>query len=88
LIGTPIVAALTVLELLILRVPPGYLVLILAYSVAFGVFAPMQFIFSTRVRNTYEPLDLSPSLRIPIAVTVAVAVLNVALAATGGLRFG
>jgi hypothetical protein len=88
LIGTPIVAALTVLELLILRVPPGYLVLILAYSVAFGVFAPMQFIFSTRVRNTYEPLDLSPSLRIPIAVTVAVAVLNVALAATGGLRLG
>jgi hypothetical protein len=48
----------------------------------------MQFIFSTRVRNTYEPLDLSPSLRIPIAVTVAAAVLNVALAAIGGLRLG
>ncbi|HEX7211226.1 MAG TPA: hypothetical protein VF241_09930 [Propionibacteriaceae bacterium] len=47
-----------------------------------------QFIFSARVRNTYEPLDLSPSLRIPIAVTVAVAVLNVALAAIGGLRLG
>ena len=29
-----------------------------AYSVAFGVFAPMQFIFSARVRNTYDPLDL------------------------------
>ena len=59
-----------------------------AYSVAFGVFAPMQFIFSARVRNTYDPLDLSPTLRIPIAVTLAVAVLNVVPAAIGGLRLG
>ena len=47
------------------------------------MFAPMQFIFSARVRNTYYPLDLSPTLRIPIAVTLAVAVLNVVLAAIG-----
>jgi hypothetical protein len=41
-----------------------------------------------RVRNTYDPLDLSRTLKIPIAVTLAVAVLNVALAAIGGLRLG
>ena len=48
----------------------------------------MQFIFSARVRNTHDPLDLSRTLRIPNAVTVALAVLNVALAAIGGLRLG
>jgi hypothetical protein len=41
-----------------------------------------------RVRNTYAPLDLSRTPRIPIAVTLAVAVLNVVLAAIGGLRLG
>jgi hypothetical protein len=41
-----------------------------------------------RVRNTYDPLDLSRTLRIPIAAALAVVVLNVALAAIGGLRLG
>ena len=36
----------------------------------------MQFIFSARVRNNYEPLGLSATLRIPIPVTIAVDVLN------------
>jgi hypothetical protein len=52
------------------------------------VFAPVQFIFSARVRNTYDPLDLSRTLRIPIAVTLAVAVLNMVLAAIGGTSVG
>jgi hypothetical protein len=63
-------------------------VLILAYSVAFGVFAPMQFIFSSRVRNTYEPLKFSGSLGLPIVLTVMVASLDIFLAGMGGLQVG
>jgi len=88
LIGTPAVMVLTLLELIMLRIPGLQLVLILAYSVAFGIFAPMQFIFSSRVSNTYEALGLSRSLTLPFAVTVAFALLDLALAAVGGLQLG
>jgi hypothetical protein len=64
------------------------MVLILAYSVAFGVFAPMQFIFSSRVRNTYEQLRFSDGLGLPIVLTVMVASLDIFLAGTGGLQVG
>jgi hypothetical protein len=60
LIGTLVIVLLALVELIMLRLPTPYLVLILVYSVAFGVFAPMQFIFSRRVHNTLEPLSLAP----------------------------
>jgi hypothetical protein len=88
LIGTLIIVALTVLELILLRLPASYVVLILSYSVAFGVFAPMQFIFSSRVSNTYEPLSLARSLALPVVVTAMVALLGLALAGIHGLRLG
>lgn len=88
LIGTPIIVGVTLLELIMLQVPAVYVVLILAYSVAFGVFAPMQFIFSSRVSNSFEQLELTGNLKFPIAVTVVVALLELGLAAIGGLQLG
>jgi hypothetical protein len=88
LIGTPVFVLLTLLELIMLQLPAQYAVLILVYSVAFGVFAPMQFIFSRRVHNTLEPLSLAPVPVAGLVLTGLVAVLGIALAAIGGLRVG
>jgi hypothetical protein len=88
LIGTSVVVLLALLELIILQLPAPYLVLILAYSVAFGVFAPMQFIFSRRVHNTLEPLSLAPVPVAGLVLTGLLAVVGIALVAIGGLRVG
>jgi hypothetical protein len=86
LIGTPILIVMTMLELILLEVPLAELVLVAAYSVAFGIFAPMQFIFSGRAQNTLEPLMLKPVNAVAIAVAVALSILDVALAGIGGVR--
>ncbi|HEY5822050.1 MAG TPA: hypothetical protein VIT20_08745 [Propionibacteriaceae bacterium] len=88
LIGTPIVIVLSLAELLLLAVPPVVLVIVLAYSVAFGIFAPMQFIFRSKVSNTYEALELRPVYVPGVVATVAVAVVLIALAGAGGLPLG
>jgi hypothetical protein len=88
LIGTPVIVLLALLELIMLQLPTQYVVLILAYSVAFGVFAPMQFIFSRRVHNTLEPLSLAPVPAAGLVLTGLFAVLGITLAAIGGLRLG
>jgi hypothetical protein len=88
LIGTPILIVLTLVELLILNVPIAELVLVAAYSVAFGIFAPMQFIFREKARNTFEALTLR-RVNVPaIVVVVLVSILDVTLAAIGGIRLG
>jgi hypothetical protein len=88
LIGTPILIVLTLVELLLLEVPVAELVLVAAYSVAFGIFAPMQFIFSDKVRNTFEALTLRRVNVSAIAVAGLVSVLDVTLAGIGGVRLG
>ncbi len=88
LIGTPILVFLALVELLLLSVPALYAGPILAYSVAFAVFAPMQFIFTAKVTNRLEPLRLQPVSRRAIGVVVGVAALDVILAAVGGIRLG
>lgn len=88
LIGTPIVVVLSLVELLLLDVPPVILAIVLAYSVAFGVFAPMQFIFRAKVTNTYETLDLRPVDVPALVVTVGLAAVLIALAGVGGLPLG
>jgi hypothetical protein len=86
LLGTPIILALSIAELAMLRVPGADFVLILMYNVAFGIFAPMQFNFRNRVHNTREPLVLSRVSVIGLALTVAFAIFEVILAGVGGLR--
>ena len=60
LIGTPVIIIITLIELMIAGTPAIHFVPVLAYSVAFGVFAPMQFIFSGKVTNRLEKLRLVP----------------------------
>ena len=88
LLGTPIVLVMGAAELATFDIPAAPLILILMYDVAFGIFAPMQFNFRTRVHNTLEPLGMTRVSVTGLAVTVAVGVLSVVLAAAGGLTLG
>ncbi|HEX8487655.1 MAG TPA: hypothetical protein VF642_03845 [Propionibacteriaceae bacterium] len=88
LLGTPIIIAMSVAQLAKLDVPIAALILILMYNVAFGVFAPMQFNFRTRVHNTYQPLVMERVSVVGLGVTVAVGVFSVILAGVGGLTLG
>lgn len=90
LLATAVVVVQTLVELIALRVPALYFVPVLAYAFAFAIFAPMQFIFSDRVRRgaPSEPLRLGTRQPAAIAVTAGAVVLDVLLAATGGIRLG
>jgi hypothetical protein len=86
--STPIILAMSVVELAMFDIPIAPMVLILAYDVAFGVFAPMQFNFRSRVHNTLEPLVLERVSVTGLVLTVAVGVASVILAGVGGLTLG
>jgi hypothetical protein len=88
LLGTPIIIALSVAELAQFDIPVAALILVLLYDVAFGIFAPMQFNFRTRVHNTLEPLVMERVSLVGLVLTVAVAVFSVVLAGVGGLTLG
>lgn len=87
MIGTAVVIVLTAVEVLLLSAPAEQTVVVLAYSVAVGIFAPMQFIFHGRVSNTYEDLVLAPP-RTGLVVLVVVAAALIILAAVGGVSLG
>ncbi len=88
MIGTPLMIVITLIEVLLLRVPTLYVVPVLAYSVAFAIFAPMQFIFSGKGANRYEPLVLKTVNPAAIAVVAVVVIFDILLAAFGGITLG
>ena len=85
MIGTPVVVVLTAVEALLMGAPAEQLVIVVAYGLAVGVFAPMQFLFSARVQNASDPLRLKPVDPAALGVTVVVAVAMIALAGQGGV---
>lgn len=86
------VILLTVVELITVAPPAGAVVAVAAYSFAVGIFAPMQFIFRSRVPpRPREDLRLDRVSRVSragLGVTIAVAAALLALAAVGGLTLG
>jgi hypothetical protein len=86
--GTLIVIALTTVQVIVMRAEPAVIFVVVFYSVAVGVFAPMQFIFHARFTAGSETLELRRVNVVGIIVTVVVAALLVGLAASGGLVLG
>lgn len=88
LIGTPIIIVIALVETALSAIPVAEALLIVAYGVAVGVFAPMQFNFNKRARNTYEDLSLKPVNTTGLALAVIGAVVLIGLAGQRGLRLG
>lgn len=88
LIGTPVVIVLTVAELVLMHAAPAHFVVVAAYAVAVGVFAPMQFIFSGRVHNTHEPLALTGAPTTGLIVTALAAAVALVVSGLGGIPLG
>lgn len=88
IIGTVATMALTLVELLILGAEADAFVAVMMYSVAVGVFGPMQFIFRSRVRATPEALEVDGQNRRGGALVAAAAAAMIALAASGGATLG
>ncbi len=87
LLGTLAVLVMGVVQTQLLGAPADVAAVVIAYTLAVGVFAPMQFIFSRRVSAVPEELALGRLTR-PTVLTVAVAAALVVLAAVGGVRLG
>lgn len=85
LIGTGVAVVLAAVEVLLISPSPEIVVVVVSYNFAIGVFAPMQFIFSTRARNDYEGLTLSGISRAGLAVTIAASAAMIILAGVGGV---
>lgn len=83
LIGTPIIIVITLVEIALDGVGGAELFLVASYGFAVGVFAPMQFIFRTKVSNTYERLQLQP---VNLAGSITAVVLTAALIALAGVH--
>ena len=86
--GTAIVVALTVIEVLALGVEPEVTFVVVFYSCAVGVYAPMQFIFHSRFPALGEPLALRTVNAAGWALAGVLATALVVLAFLGGLRLG
>jgi hypothetical protein len=87
LLGTAAVVVLTVAQTVLLDAPAEIAVVVIIYSVAIGVFAPMQFLFNRRVSAPYEGLVVG-RLRVPLALVLLLAAALLVLAAVGGLTLG
>ncbi len=61
---------------------------VIFYSFAVGVFAPMQFIFHNRVPARFEPLQLRRVNRTGLTLVVLLVIAVVGLAFQGGVRLG
>jgi len=90
LIATAVVVIMTFVELVALQTPALHFAPVLAYGFAFAIFAPMQFIFSRRIRRDPDPevLAVSPWSRPALALTVLAVVADVVLAVAGGITLG
>lgn len=84
MIGTVVVMALTVAEVVALGAEPAVVFVVVFYSFAVGIFAPMQFIFHSRFPALGERLLLRPVNGVGVALTALLAVGLVVLAAAGG----
>jgi len=88
-IGTLVTVVLAVSELLLVQPGSGAVVAVGLYAVAVGIFAPMQFIFSRRVRTVpVEDLSLTRLSRAGLVLTALAAAAAIVLAAVGGIRLG
>lgn len=88
LLGTAIVMALTLVDVLVLHAEPAVAVVVVFYSCAIGIFAPMQFLFRRRFVPGHETLAI-PRVSLPaLTLTIVVSVAEVALALAGGVRLG
>jgi hypothetical protein len=88
-IGTLVTLVLTVSELLLVQPGGGTIVAVAMYSVAVGIFAPMQFIFSRRVPKVpVEDLDLAGPSRAGLILTGLAVLAVIVLAAVSGVRLG
>ncbi len=88
IIGTLIMVIPTTLQVVALGVEPAVVFVVVFYSCAVGVFGPMQFIFHHRFPPGDEQLDLRRVNVTGIVVTVALAILLVGLAFSGGVTLG
>lgn len=88
IIGTAMVMALTVIEVVAVGVEPAVVFVVVFYSFAVGIFAPMQFLFHSRFPALGERLRLQKDIGVGVAVTVLLALALIVLAALGGLRLG
>ena len=93
IIGTAVTMALSLVELLALGAESDAFVVVMMYSLAVGIFAPMQFIFRHRVRATsadrpLETLAVDGINRFGVALAAVVAVAMIVLAASGGVSLG
>jgi hypothetical protein len=86
--GTAIVMVLTLMEVLAFGVEPAVMIVVVSYSFAVAIFAPMQFIFHERFRALGEPLALRPFHVAGFVGTAALAAGLVVLAAVGGVTLG
>lgn len=88
IIGTLATMTLSLVELLALGAESDAFVVVLMYSLAVGIFAPMQFLFRSRVRASPEVLQVDQIPRAGIALTALFAVAMVVLAGVGGVTLG
>jgi hypothetical protein len=88
ILGTLVVIAVTVTEVLALGADPATLFVVVFYSCAVGVFGPMQFIFHARFPPRHEPLAVSRVSPAALVLTVLLAAALIGLAFAGGVRLG
>lgn len=93
IIGTVVTMALSLVELLALGAESDSFVVVMMYSLAVGIFAPMQFIFRNRVRavsagRAVEALAVDGIHRLGVALAAIVAVAMIVLATSGGVTIG
>jgi len=87
LLGTAGLVVLTAAQVALLGPPADVAAVVVVYSIAVGVFAPMQFLFNRRVTATYEGLALG-RLRLPLVLAAVLALALLAVAAVGGVQLG
>jgi hypothetical protein len=80
--------ALTLVEVLAVGVDGATAFVVVFYSCAIGIFAPMQFLFHSRFPIGDESLDVSTVSAPALALTVIGAAALIALAFSGGVRLG
>jgi hypothetical protein len=88
IVGTVVVVALTLVEVLAVGVDGATAFVVVFYSCAIGIFAPMQFLFHSRFPVGDESLDVSTVSAPALALTVIGAAALIALAFSGGVRLG
>lgn len=88
ILGTVIVMALTLIDVLVLHAEPAVAVVVVFYSCAIAIFAPMQFLFRRRFSAGHEILALRPGNVLALTLTIVLSVAEMALAIAGGTRLG